>query len=122
MAVLGRRREGVRSDGMGKNGGAVTVSFPGKDNGCKAGVGHMDAQSCRKGSSMQSIKEITFEIVRQFSSLTDTGNKTTLVGTLSQFGQRRPDGGQDAEIRASGAPLGGDLVFEVIHFYHGNAS
>jgi hypothetical protein len=101
---------------------SVTVSFSGDDDGCQARIGHMDTQGRRKGSSVQSIEKITFEIVRQFGGLPDAGDEATLVGPLPQCRQRRLEGVQDTEIRTSGAPLGRDIVLVVIDFHHRSAS
>jgi hypothetical protein len=101
---------------------SVTVSFPGDDDGCQARIGHMDAQGRRKGSSVQSVEKIAVEIVRQFGGLPDAGDEATLAGLLSQCGQRRLDGVQDTEIRASGTPLDRNIVLVVVYFHHFSAS
>jgi hypothetical protein len=101
---------------------SVTVAFSGNDDGCQVRIGHVDAQGRRNGSSVQSIEKITVEIVGQFGGLPDAGNKATLVGFLPQCGQRRLDGVQDTEIRASGAPLGRDIVLVVVDFHYCSAS
>jgi hypothetical protein len=100
----------------------VTVAFSGDDDGCQSRIGHMDAQGSREGSSVQSIKKITVEIVRQFGGLPDSGNEATLMGLFSQCRQRRLEGVQDSEIRASGTPLDRNIVLVVVDFHHRSAS
>jgi hypothetical protein len=101
---------------------AVTVAFSGDNDGCEKRIGHMDAQGRRKGSSMQSIEKITVEIVRQFGGLTYSGNEATLMGLFSQCRQRRLEGVQNSEIRASGTPLDRNIVLVVVDFHHRSAS
>jgi hypothetical protein len=100
----------------------VTVSFPGDDDGRQAWIGHMDAQGRRQGSSVQAIKKITFEIVRQFGGLPDARDQATLVGALAQCRQGCLEGFQYPEIWATGAPLGRNIVLVVVDFYHFSAS